>query len=243
MDARSRRKLLLYAYGALAGAIALGALGAVISTTQISDLSFSDRLAEISDWVGGGTLLLAALAAVVALQAYAASTGLPDLKFQLRIPISVAGPNEAVFVASQSAADAPIFGSGTSSQTAGFITLRNASGYSAQNPAVVVRLNNLAIPRARFARTDPWIVIEETDDVTAWQWDGGSDYSIHGHSTRRLPEVSFQGLRYLPNSGPPSITFELLAERYRREVTIPVALILNSPSQIVGTRQTESAWL
>ena len=100
-----------------------GALGAVIATTQISDLSFSDRLVEIGDWVGGGTLLLAALAAVVALQAYAASTGLPDLKCQIKVPSS--GPNEVVFEASQAAADALITVSGTFRETSALISVYN----------------------------------------------------------------------------------------------------------------------
>jgi hypothetical protein len=58
-------------------------LGAVIAVTQVSDLTFSDRLVEIGDWVVGGTLTLAATAGLVALQAYAAATGLPGLKFRI----------------------------------------------------------------------------------------------------------------------------------------------------------------
>jgi hypothetical protein len=45
------------------------------------------------------------------------------------------------------------------------------------------------------------------------QWDGGSA-SIHGHSTRRLPEFVFSQLWRIPEEGTPALTFEILAEGY-----------------------------
>ncbi len=51
----------------------------------------SDRLAVISNLLAFGTLLLALVAGIVALAAYSAATGLPDLKVKITFPAG--GPN------------------------------------------------------------------------------------------------------------------------------------------------------
>lgn len=238
MDSRSRRKLLLAVYGALATFMVLGVLSGVIATIQTSDLSFSDRLVEIGDWIGAGTLLLAAFAAVVALQAYAFSTGLPDLKFKIRL--TSFNPNVVFFEATTVHGGLPVIYGPTDAH----MIVYNKSSYSARNPAVIVRLNNMLIYQQDFASTDPWAVVEEGGGgVTAWQWDGGSDCSIHGRSARQLPKVDFQGIRYRRGSGPPSITFELLAERYRREVTIPVDLSIDGEYMFSTGDHATPDWL
>jgi len=57
-DARHRRWLLVGAWVLVLAQVG-ATLVAVIAVTQVSDLTFSDRLAEIGDWVVGGTLTLA----------------------------------------------------------------------------------------------------------------------------------------------------------------------------------------
>jgi hypothetical protein len=69
------------------------------------------------------------------------------------------------------------------------------------------------------------------EGITIVQWDGGSTYSIHGHSTRRLPDLQFSNLWYIPGGGKPAITFEILAEGYRKEITLPVDFTVDGRSQ------------
>jgi hypothetical protein len=239
----TRRKLLIG--GSLLLIAVLGVtLGAVIGTTQISDLTFSNRLAEIGDWVGLGTLLLAALAAVVALVAYAVSTGQPDLKLQISFPSS--SPNQPVFEA-EAEASGSIKAKRTDQEVLGRVVLENKSTYSARNPVVVAHLTRMTILAGAYSHSG-WDIIEEstTRDVTAIQWDGGSDYSIHGGSKRVLPDIAFNGLRYVPDSGEPSIRFELLAEGYRRgddRLNVPVNFRLDGKLQINRSDPLPPAWL
>jgi hypothetical protein len=56
----------------------------------------------------------------------------------------------------------------------------------------------------------------------ALQWDGGPNYSIHGNSTRYLPELDLQGLHGI-RERPLKIVIRLLADGYnRREIILPV---------------------
>lgn len=131
----------------------------------------------------------------------------------------------------------------------GKVLLRNNSGYSAKNPAVIVRLHAMF-----FSPSDPpsfereWASMElaDTEEVvarratdmrghfvfnhvklTAVQWDGGPTYSIHGHSTRRLPDLQFSELWHIPEWGTPALTLEILADGYRKEITLPVDFIID----------------
>src|SRR5258707_8330108 len=82
-DSRRQRRAAIAALGlVLAVVTALVALwvNAVLSS---SSHTFSDHLAEASAIIAGGTLLLALIAAVVAVMAYAVATGQPDLKLQV----------------------------------------------------------------------------------------------------------------------------------------------------------------
>jgi hypothetical protein len=78
-DSGTRRRVVLGFYAVLLLAVA-GAIGSVIVSVMSSrPVALSDRLAETSDWLAGGTLALAAIAGLVALPAYASATGLPRL--------------------------------------------------------------------------------------------------------------------------------------------------------------------
>jgi hypothetical protein len=127
----------------------------------------------------------------------------------------------------------------------GEVWLRNDSGYSARNPAVIVRLHGMFfIPNDRASFEREWAsmrIIEVSscfsgasdlgEGITVVQWDGGSAYSIHGHSTRRLPDLQFYNLWCKPAGGKPAITFELLAEGYRKEITLAVDFTIDGKSQ------------
>jgi len=203
-DPALRRNGLLAASGiAVVMVLASAMIGTLLALTSSADLE--DRLAEAGVIFGGVTLLLAAVAAVVALLAYAVSTGLPDLQLCVRFPFS--SPNNPKFLA-----DIQDNGWVTArdfKQVYGEILLRNNSGYSARNPAVTVRLDAMvfrqkilkqevlkmagqteaaSVPRLGKLPGE-WAVIgfAHMAGITSVQWDGGPAYSIHGKSTRRAP--------------------------------------------------------
>lgn len=195
--------------------------------------SFSDRLAEAGVIIAGATLVLALIAAVVAVMAYAAATGLPDLKFQVDFPFSRI--NWPRFRASSvDEEDGAWLYAESFKQTTGTILLRNDSAYSAKNPAVIVRLQNLYfLDDADAVLSAGWVVIgfANTLGVTAAQWDGGPNYSVHGKSIRQLPALRLQRLKHPLGRGPSGLSFELLADGYRREVFLPVEFRLPSEQE------------
>jgi hypothetical protein len=213
--------LAFYGLLLLAAAATTGLLASRLFPWHGADTGTADRLAETADVLAAGTLVLAILAALVALQAYAAATGLPDLQVQVTFGFSY--PNRPVFRAT--------FGDDGNSQAAVpfkqvycVMKVRNKSGYSARNPAVIIRLNGMAFHQPDDAK---WADIDfaQTQGITAMQWDGG-DQSIHGYSSRRLPGLNFTGLHTVPAWGDPTFIIELLAEGgYRKEREIPVRFI------------------
>jgi hypothetical protein len=118
------------------------------------DISRSDRLAETGDIIAGATLLLTVLAALVALRAYAVSTGLPTLKLQAIFPFSY--PNRPIFQATKESNH--LVRSVPFKQTMGTIIIRNEGKYSARNPAVIVRLHGMAFTPSQYDNKD-WTVI------------------------------------------------------------------------------------
>ncbi len=184
-DSRAQRHALLVSGAALI-LVALPATALLAALALSSGASASDRLAETGDILAGATLLLAFIAALVAMLAYAVATGSPDLKLQVHFEFSYI--NRPVF-------DAEVQEGGRLrakqfKQTLGTISLRNDSGYPARNPAVIVRLRGMVF---LFREDSPsrtyWVITEfsNTNGILAVQWDGGPTYSIHGRSTRLLP--------------------------------------------------------
>jgi len=202
-----------------------------------SHANTADRLAAAGDVLVGATLLLAIIAALVALLAYAVSTGPPDLQISVRG--QGAAPNILSFRTDiqpgsyaeaqmlKGFLDAPVGRTGR-----GIILLRNQSRYSANNPAVIVRFHNMGL-RLRFCEEmRGWVVVDDDAILaSALQWDGGPTYSIHGHSTRRLPELDLKGLLILGSKGQPALTFEMLADGYRRGITLLAEFYMNGKTQ------------
>jgi hypothetical protein len=88
-----------------------------------------------------------------------------------------------------------------------------------------------------------WVPIEHGPlGIAAIQWDGGSDYSIHGHSKRVLP-INFMSLAWARSVDQPSLTVELLAEGYTRPpIKVPVYFVIpGTPPAQPGTPPSE--WL
>jgi hypothetical protein len=192
-DSTLQRRVLLRTIGI---AVLVATLATVILTAMAltSSASTADRLAAAGDVLVGATLLLAVIAALVALLAYAVSTGAPDLQLSAVFYPSAPRPtsNNPVF-------EAEIRDHGVlNAHSTGMVGLRNGSGYSAKNPVVIVRLHRMLFDprdRASFEREWASMGIAEVSSsfagfsglgggLTVVQWDGGSTYSIHGHSTR-----------------------------------------------------------
>jgi hypothetical protein len=137
-DAGLRRRVILVASGTFVLIAGLATAAAVIALS-VSSASLADRTAEISDVFAGATLLLTLVAALVALLAYAVSTGRPDLKLQIRFESSQ--PNRPVF---KSVAENGWLKAERSEQTVGTISVRNDSIYPAKSVAIVVWLEGMA---------------------------------------------------------------------------------------------------
>lgn len=234
-DAGLRRRTFLRATGV---AVLIVVLVTVILTVLAltSSAGTADRLAAAGDVLVGATLLLAAIAAIVALVAYAVSTGLPNIGVRVDFNRNL----ETGIRADQCGVPT------------GIIYLRNESSYSAQNPAVIVRLHEMSFRPSDHDRNSferKWALIDSENDrgirYTAVQWDGGPTYSIHGHSTRRLPDLALEDLQFNPNASRligPRLKVEILAEGYRKVVSVPLNCVFGNESLYVWTGKTR-AWV
>jgi hypothetical protein len=79
--------------------------------------------------------------------------------------------------------------------------------------------------------------------ITLVQWDGGPMYSIHGESIRMLPALNLERLFQISEEEPPSLAFELLAEGYRREVTVPVIFNVEGESGTQAPTNPLPGWI
>jgi len=234
-DSRLARRLLLSSFMVvlLAAAASTGILAWLIPWHG-RGTGFADRVTETGDVLAAGTLVLAFIAAIVAVAAYAVATGLPALEFQITFQSL---PNMPI------PPGAPL-PSGTRSTiiwTYATIYVRNTSGYSARNPAVVIRLNGMVLQSE--PPPDVWAIVDSLPEggITAVQWDGVPAYSIHGRSTRRLPRLGFTPLEFLPAHEGAAFTIQLLAEGgYRREITVPAPFTVDGESETVQPTSTQS---
>ena len=56
---------------------------------------------------------------------------------------------------------------------------------------------------------------------------GGGDYSIHGKSVRKLPDLWLYRLRKVASWPDPLIKVQLLADGYSKEISIPVEFVID----------------
>jgi hypothetical protein len=220
LDTRTQRLLTIGAYGLLLSIVTL----AILTGSLVWLLSGrTDHLAVIGNFLSLGTLALALIAGLVALQAYAAATGLPDLR--LRISFPPAPPNVIRFPKPPDFdVEHNIHVTIPTGQTVATIRIRNMSIYPARNPTVIVHLNGSSITNSGDSLHrdgEHWTVVESSwRGIAALRWDGGPAYSIHGSSERPIPQLDLQGLSY--GIDKPSFKFELLADGYRREICVPI---------------------
>jgi hypothetical protein len=129
----------------------------------------------------------------------------------------------------------------------GTLFLRNLSGYSANNPAVIIRLDHMVFRPSSAWRREEWVLIQYDENrlTRAIQWDGGPAYSIHGKSTRRLPDFPLGFLWYTGEGGSmPMMTVEILAEGYKKEKSLSVDFIVEGQSQFPRQdRKINPGWI
>ncbi len=160
------------------------------------------------------------------------STGQPDLDISMMIPTGMAANNPYFEVQeftpcpnTQVPTGSRIFKVMVFASTLREIRLRNKSSYSGRNPAVIIHLQAMVYSvESRRPEVNEWVPGEYKNNnwVTVTQWDGGPAYSVHGNSTRRLPDLNLSDLRILPDEGEPAIIVEMLADGYRRTRTLKV---------------------
>ena len=222
-DTRSRRRLLLGAYSLLLLAV-LASVLLIASLLLISKISLSDKLAEIGDVVAAGTAILALIAGLVALQAYAAATGLPNLEVQVWFYSS---PKNLPVFRARELHSGVLETTSPETQTIAMISLRNRSSYSARDPVVILKLASVMCDASRGCPSgEDWTVFElpespATGKELLIQWDGGASCSIHGHSSRRLPDLNFGTLSYNLAWKSPVMRIEIVADGgYRRDAEV-----------------------
>jgi hypothetical protein len=218
---RGRRLLLLITYIVASLAILAGTAIAVFRLHSSRE-ALDTRLAEASDILTTGTLILAVVAGFVALQAFAVATGLPKIQMQLWFASS--DKNKPIFLATKMS-NGWLQTSHPADQTRGRIRLRNRSSYPAQNITVCIELNGMALIAASFHDTDTWWAVDFVDDtgVTAVQWDGGSDFLVHGHSARRLPDLDLGVIIRTGEAKNSFLQVRILASPgYERVINVPV---------------------
>jgi hypothetical protein len=143
---------------------------------------YADRLAEVTAWLAGGTLGLALVAALVALLAFAAATGQPDIEIAIEFP-ALSKPNTLSYHLKTYVPEGGTYG-GTLDYR---IRLHNKSKYSAQNPALVLRFQGFGVTLSG-GMDNEWSILTDAakSGLLGLQWDGGPAYSIHGAFTRQL---------------------------------------------------------
>jgi hypothetical protein len=146
-------------------------------------LGRADLLTRINTVAAVSAFVLVAATLFVALIAYLAATGQPDLAVRFGAgslrskPVLVMDPHGIVMGESWRPARVQVW-------------LLNHSRYSARNPGVKLWLVGLS----KWQPPEGWVVIDEGDTgPMVIQWDGGADQLIHGNWERMLPVLDFAG--------------------------------------------------
>lgn len=225
---RARRLLLLVVYSFLL-VMTLASTAVISGLLLLSQKTVGDRLAEVSDVIAGGTAVLAVIAGLIAIQAYAAATGLPRL--ELQVLFSGSEKNKPIFRAGVAAEGilemAPLPGKANA-----IISLRNRSKYAARSVVVTVEISSIAVrPDAEFSPSDEWVAFSLPDSRSMKsdlmiQWDSGADGMVHGGASRRLPDLNLGSLRHHPDWPSAEFRIQVLADGgYRRKIVLPILFV------------------
>jgi hypothetical protein len=243
---RGRRLLLLIVY-TVASLIVLIGVTVAIFKLRSSNETLDTRLTISGDVLTAGTLLLAMVAGFVALQAFAVTTGLP--KLQIQVWFDSSDKNRPIFQASK-LSNGWLQTIAPTSQTQARIRIRNHSNYPARDLAITIQLNGMALKSESFRDTDAWWSVDSTDNkgIREVQWDGRSDYLVHGNSVRRIPDLDLGVI--LRTAEAKNCFFHvrvLSSPGYERTVKVPVVFATEEGSALSGfdpaTSAQVSEWL
>src|SRR6266545_1846743 len=165
---------------------ALGIIGAAWWGWTFA-LPTRDHVVVINVVVALAAYILVALSVAVALFAYLAATGRPDLHAVIQFNFSYR--NEPVFEASDESSPDGNIKLRQYKQLDGTVSIENRTSYAARNPGVRIELSGIG-----GFRTQPgWasVAFASTVGLIAIQWDGGADLLIHGKWPRPLPRLDF----------------------------------------------------
>jgi hypothetical protein len=242
-NSHARRNVGIAIYVALLACAFSATVAGVIFLYGDKKVDINTRLVGIGDLAAGSTVILAVIAGLVALQAYAAATGLPSLKLQVWFNYSE--KNEPVFQARTESDEIWTTTDLPPGQTTAMIFLQNTSSFSARNPAVILKLKSVRADAKSFDGRS-WSFFElpsrvvDAEEAQVFQWDGGADFSIHGHSVRRLPDLNLGSVSYSPKWRTPRMTIEVVADGgFRRNIVMSISFIhdneyISSPSKVKG---------
>lgn len=178
-----------------------------------------EQLAAVGDVFTEGTLILAAVAAVVALAAYLVSIQHPKLIYLITFPQCDSNRPLLPYVppgpgANKCALQSP-------QGLIATVTIRNLKSFSARNPALKITFKGLM---GVGSQPKGWRVVERgpTGAIHVIQWNGGADRSIHWEQD--LPSIDLAGSWFLADS-PPQLLIEVAAEGWRTAEPMPIDVL------------------
>jgi hypothetical protein len=176
-----------------------------------------DSLVKINTLVATAGFLLIFVTLLVALLTYLTATGEPKLEPEIFFRFS--DKNAPVFQAERLEHTTRVV---NFRQVEGGVLLRNSSRYPARNPGVRIQLVNMGCiaPQSGWATT---VTVNQLGPIE-FQWDGGADFSVHGHWTRTLPALDFANLEAFDRDA--RIVVSVAADGWGpRSWTLPVRLL------------------
>jgi hypothetical protein len=219
------RRALGWLLGVLLLVVGIATVGAAVYVWTSPTLSTDQKIVGLGDAFGGGTFLLALLAAAVALLAYQIAIQRPNLVPRIAsddvegLTIGV-GLGRADSTGERAIVRTPGFGRRGDSVRL-LVTIDNNSNWSARNVAVRVDFKSIR----RIQHGGDWVIAARdpiTEDITGLQWEGGANYAIHGQWFRDLP-VLFLNTALIEAPGDNcAIIVDVVAEGFRKSWTFPV---------------------
>lgn len=132
--------------------------------------------------------ILTLLGTGVALMAFLAATGEPDLDVSVYFPFSF--PNRPAFLV-EGRHLVPF------KQLSGEVRVTNRSKHGARNPGVRIEFDGVL----GLSEQPGWTLVEWINTVgpVSFQWDGGVNGIVHGKWSRKLPPLNLDGAHTLPS--------------------------------------------
>jgi hypothetical protein len=227
---KGRLWMVLAMLSLLAGTV-LAILGAMFLGWRFG-MDRADLPTRVNTVVAVCAFVLVGATLIVALIAYIAATGQPDLHPELRFRMSF--PNQPVLEVYRPG-EGRVRQFRPWRQTECQAIVRNKSRFAARNPGVRIELEGLG----GLKEQDGWTILAWANMIgpTAIQWDGGADYLIHGRWSRTLPMLNFQDVFVQDHVESPALIVIVAADGLApKRLRVPVR-VLESDDYHEHTRQ------